>query len=100
MRMQLSQGKVAKGESNGILHPLQNRSDDRVGHAAVGTLVIAIFNQGHRGISRSQGVVPVAQRRDQLCAHEGAPMWLAGDGIASSAARTPSAPGLTSTGER
>jgi hypothetical protein len=49
MRVALGQGKVPKDKAQPIAQPSLNLFDDGIGLPTIGTLIIAVFHQGHRG---------------------------------------------------
>ena len=79
---------------------LPNLFDDRMRRAAERALVVAVLDERHRRRRRPQDVVALADRDGQSWALEvDAHAGTGAAGIDSSAARMPSAPGLTPIGE-
>ena len=95
LRVKLGQRKIAKDEFQFLAEMLLHRLDDGVGRAAGGTFIIAILNESDRCAGLALRMVSRRHRNLQCC-HRPAPHFCS----LSSAARMPSAPGLTSTGER
>jgi hypothetical protein len=95
VRMRGRNREVAKDEPEPLTHAGLHFLDDRIGGAAVGTLVVSVLDQSHPCIRRALDVVtPLAHRQREDCvplspAHEVPPFP-----SSSSARRIPSAPGL------
>src|SRR6266849_2361998 len=49
MRVALAQGKVPKDKAQPIPQTSLNLLDDGIGLSTIGTLIIPVFHQGHRG---------------------------------------------------
>src|SRR5256712_11528762 len=49
MRVPLGQGKVPKDKAQPIPQPSLDLLDDGIGLPTIGTLIITVFHQGHRG---------------------------------------------------
>src|SRR6266481_2726846 len=49
MRVALGQGKVPKDKAQPIPQPSLDLLDDGIGLSTIGTLIITVFHQGHRG---------------------------------------------------
>src|SRR5438132_2469664 len=49
MRVALGQGKVPEDKAQPIPQTSLNLLDDGIGPSTIGTLIIAVFHQGHRG---------------------------------------------------
>src|SRR6266481_7670042 len=49
MRVDLGQGKVPKDKAQPIPQTSLNLLDDGIGLSTIGTLIIPVFHQGHRG---------------------------------------------------
>src|ERR1700722_1874232 len=90
----LGQWEVPEDEPELLAEPLLRPLDVREGKAAVGTLVVAIFDHCDR---RVHGALDVVSRRDR-CSQHAHDETLTGS--CSNASRMPSAPGLTAIGER
>ena len=95
MRVKLGQRKIAKDKSELFAEMLLHRLDDGVGRAAGGTFIVAILDESDRCAGLALRMVSRSHRNLQ-CYHRPAPIFCS----LSSAARMPSAPGLTATGER
>jgi hypothetical protein len=100
VRVDLSEREVAEGEAKVLAEDPPHLLHDRVGCAAVRALVVAVLDERDAGGCRPPDAVALA---DGGCEH-GAVGRLAharasACRIDSSAARIPSAPGLTSTGD-
>src|ERR687888_1317837 len=67
VRMHLCNGKIAKYETKLVSKTLLYVFDYRISLSAIGTFIIAIFNQSHRRCIRSLGVITLANRQSQLC---------------------------------
>src|SRR2546427_6382099 len=50
MRVALGQGKVPKDKAQPIPQPSLDLLDDGIGLPTIGTLIITVFHQGHRGV--------------------------------------------------
>src|SRR6266849_3306348 len=50
MRVALSQGKVPKDKAQPIPQTSLNLLDDGISLSTIGTLIIPVFHQGHRGV--------------------------------------------------
>src|SRR4029079_7159891 len=88
-------GKIAKDESEFLAEMLLHCLDDGVGRAAGGTFIIAILDKRDGRVDLALRMVHRSHRNLQ-CRHRPTPHFCS----LSSAARMPSALGLTSTGER
>src|SRR5438874_2320641 len=100
MRMDLGKREVAKDKAHPVAHSLLQLLHDRVGAAAVRTLVVTVLDQ-RDGCGRGPfRVVASPDREGQLgrvrLRRQGETSFLSS---ASRAARIPSAPGFTPTGE-
>src|ERR1700722_4549276 len=92
--VRLAQWEVPENEPELLAEPLLRQLDVPEGNAAVGTLVVAIFDHCDR---RVRGSLDVVSRRDR-CSQHAHDETLTGS--CSNASRMPSAPGLTAIGER
>src|SRR6266404_9543125 len=99
-RMHRREREVAKDKTQLIAEPLLQFFHDGIGFTAIRALVIAVFHERNRGGCRSLNVIAFPHRDRQpghpLCSHAVTSGLV---GSASRAARIPSAPGLTPTGE-
>src|SRR5579883_1923598 len=62
VRVDLREREVPEHEAHAVPEVALQRLDDRLGSAAVGTLVVAILDERDRGVSRAAGVVAVGDR--------------------------------------
>src|SRR6202011_5824613 len=100
MGMDFGQRKVTKNKPEVIPQLSPNFVDDRVGHAAVGAFVVAIFDQCYRRVCWPAYMIAFANRSDQVSREMRSHFLSSYFGARSSrAARMPSAPGFTPTGE-
>src|SRR5215471_15516771 len=60
MRVALGQGEVPEDKAQPIAQPSLDLLDDGIGLPTIGTLIIAVFYQGHRGAFRSLLMVALA----------------------------------------
>lgn len=63
VRMELRQREVTKRESDVLRVALQQRAENEIGLAAVGTLKVAVLDQGDGGVRGPQDVVPRVRDR-------------------------------------
>ena len=102
MGMRGRDGEVPEDESQPLPDALLDVLDDRVRLPTVGTLVVAVFDEGDPSITRPLDVIPVLRHRQGQLGlplrgpHEATPFIAR----SSSACRMPSAPGFTPTGDR
>src|SRR5258708_1269900 len=68
--MDFSQREISKREPQLFSEPLLERFDDRVCTSTVRTFVVAIFDQRHRSVGGTLGVIVRTDRHFQLC-HNG-----------------------------
>src|SRR2546422_10409125 len=96
--MHVAQWKIAKDEAQPLSQLLLNCLHDGIRFAAIGTFVVAVFNQRDERINRSLNMVSPGVRKGQ---------WFRGGSahftsdllcMSSNAANMTSAPGLTPTG--
>ena len=99
MWVDLAERKVAEDEPELVAERALDLLHDRIGRAAVGTLVVSVLDERHRRIGIALDVVALADRHGQPRMFAAFPHAGAGAASSSSARRMPSAPGLTSTGE-
>ena len=99
VRMRLGKRKVAEHEAQLVAEPGLHFFHDRVGHAAVRTLVVAVLDQRHGCVGGALGVIVRAHRCRQLVV-PAAHGFLFSGCRDSRAESIPSAPGLMSMGER
>src|SRR2546422_4196012 len=97
-------GEVSEDEPQLRSKFLLDLLHDRVGRAAVGTLVVPVLDEHHSGIGRPFNVVPLSdgqgQSRRLVTRGRTDHSLQPGDLRCSNAERIPSAPGLTPSGER
>src|SRR6266404_3044540 len=100
MRMHRREREVAKDKAQSISESLLQFFHDGIGLTAIRAFVIAVFHEGDRGGCWTLNVIAFPHRERQpgypLCSHAVTSGLV---GSASRAARIPSAPGLTPTGE-
>src|SRR5882724_1566975 len=100
MRMHRRERKIAKNKAQPIPKPFLEFFDDGIGLTAIRTFVIAVFHERDQGGCWTLNVIAFPHRERQpghpLCSHAVTSGLVES---ASRAARIPSAPGLTPTGE-
>src|SRR6266576_6204696 len=67
MRVALRQGKVPKDKAQPIPQTSLNLFDDGIGLSTIGTLIIPVFHQGHRGGFWSPPMISLTNWRRELC---------------------------------
>src|SRR6266516_6505979 len=67
MGVALGQGKVPKDKAQPIPQTSLNLFDDGIGLSTIGTLVIAVFHQCHRGVFWSPPMIELTDWHRQLC---------------------------------
>src|SRR5271154_5735154 len=101
--MRIDQRKIAKSEAQSFTQPFLNGLDDRISFAAIGTFVIAIFNEHDRRINRPLNVIAFGDWQGERAWRNAACFAFHFSTLlfcnSSSADRIPSAPGFTPTGE-
>ena len=97
--MHVAQWKIAKDEAQSLTQLLLNCLHDGIRFAAVGTFVVAVFNQRDGRVNRPLNVVAPGVRKGQ--GFRGGAAHFASDLLcnSSNADKMPSAPGFTPTGE-
>jgi hypothetical protein len=101
MRVDLRQRKVAIREPQVVPHDLPNLFEDRMSCAAKRALVVAVLDECYWSRRRPQYVIPLTDRYGQSWTFENdGHAGTEAAAIDSSAARIPSAPGLTPIGDR
>src|SRR6266571_1109212 len=67
MWVALGQGKVPKDKAQPIPQTSLNLLDDGIGLSTIGTLIIPVFQQGHRGGFWSPPMISLANWQRELC---------------------------------
>src|SRR5260221_7611114 len=100
MRMHRGEREIAKDKAQSLPKLLLQFFHDGKGLTAIGTLVVTVFHEGNRGGGRSLYVIALPYRlRQSGCPLSSHAVTSGLAGSASRAARIPSAPGLTPTGD-
>src|SRR5208282_651741 len=66
MRMHLGQRKIAEDEPKSVAERLLDLLNNRVRHAAIRTLIVGVFHQGHGRMRGTADVIALAYREDEL----------------------------------
>src|SRR2546426_8197524 len=67
MRVALGQGKVPKDKAQPIPQTSLDLLDDGIGLPTIGTLIIAVFHQCHRGVFWSLLMISLTDWQRELC---------------------------------
>src|SRR6266446_105409 len=67
MRVALGQGKVPKDKAQPIPQTSLDLLDDGIGLPTIGTLIIAVFQQCHRGVFWSLPMISLTDWQRELC---------------------------------